>query len=199
MSKQRSKSKRETWRDWLPPSAPLPEVLYTRDELVRELERLDLGPRVTARDIAYWESEGIIPTAVRQWHNGAVRAIYPEWILWLIVELRTLQGEGYNLNQIALKLRSPLRVYLADQMPHNDAVRADIQRTISRTQEAPKESPITADLREALRKFTILYGALTGNLASHVEIRFRDALGQVIYDDDITIDPRSSALDTDSQ
>ncbi len=199
MAKQRSKSKRETWRDWLPPSAPLPEVLYTRDKLVRELERVYMGPSVTARDIAYWESEGIIPTAVRQWHNGAVRAIYPEWILWLIVELRTLQDEGYNLNQIALKLRSPARVYLADQMPHNDALRADIQRTISRTQEAPKESPRTADLREALRKFTIFYGALTGDMATHVEIRFRDASGRVIYDDDITIDPGSSAMDTNSQ
>ncbi len=199
MGKQRTKSKRETWRDWLPPSAPLPEVLYTRDELVLELERLDLGPGATARDIAYWESEGIIPTAVRQWHDGAVRAIYPEWIVWLIVELRTLQQEGYSLSEIALKLRSPLRVYLADQLPHNDAIRADIQRSISRTQEAPKESPLTADLRRALREFTIFYGGLTGNLASRVEIRFLDALGRVIFDDDIMIDRGSSTVDTDSQ
>lgn len=194
---EKKTNNRETWRDWLPPGAPLPDVLYTRDELVRELEALDHGPRVTARDIAYWESEGVIPAAVRQWHNGAVRAIYPDWVLWLIVELRSLQQEGYTLSQIAIKLRSPVRVYLADQMPRNDEVRADIQRTISRAQEAPRETPSAADLRAALRKFTIMHGGLTGKMATQVEIVFRDASGSVIYTDDITIDTGSRATGTD--
>lgn len=184
---KRQARKRETWRDWLPPSAPLPEVLYTRDELVRELERLDRGPRVTGRDLAYWESEGVIPAAVRQWHNGAVRALYPDWMVWLIVELRTLQAEGYNLTQIATKLRSPWRVYLAERLPHDDAIRADIQRSISRMQEAPKESPATTELREALRKFALFYAGLSGKMPAHVEIRIRDTLGNLIFDDDISI------------
>lgn len=95
--------KRETWREWLPPARVDPRPLLTRAQLVERL-RAD-GVQVEEADLRYWEYEGILPRAVRQRHEGATRAVYPIWFADLVQHLRTLQGGGYELREIARMLR----------------------------------------------------------------------------------------------
>ncbi len=188
MARKNSRTKRETWRDWLPPGAPDPTPLRTRAQVLANLAALEVIPHVSARDLGYWESEGVLPGAVKQWHEGAVRAVYPDWFLTLVLELRALQQDGYTLTQIAMKLRSPLRIQLTRDLPQQTAIQHDIQRTISHTQETPHESPATSDLREALRRFVLFHAGLTGRLAEYVDIRLCDAFGNVLFEDAIPID-----------
>jgi len=68
------KTKRETWRDWLPPDAPPPTHLLTREEVVARLQ--EAGIKASVDDLRFWEQEGILPHPVRQRHKGATRAVH---------------------------------------------------------------------------------------------------------------------------
>ncbi len=93
---------RKTWRDWLGTDEPEPAEVLTRDELLAALEREGLG--VSVDDIRNWQLAGVIPYAVRRWRDGAVRGLYPGWMVDVVRDLRRLQGEGYKLRQIAPRL-----------------------------------------------------------------------------------------------
>ena len=99
-------AKRETWRDWQPAGAvePRPEELLTRDQVLAQLARGRV--KLAESDLRYWEQRGALPRPVRRWHEGAVRAVYPPWILDLIRRLRRLQREGYPLAAIGPQLRA---------------------------------------------------------------------------------------------
>ncbi len=105
----RGEGNRETWRDWLPPGAPEAAPLLTRGDLLLRLQ--DEGIAATERDLRYWEREEILPRPIKQWHEGAVRALYPPWVTNLIRELRRLQAEGLSLAEIAPRLRDPETIF----------------------------------------------------------------------------------------
>ncbi len=99
----KDKGLRETWRDWLPPERHDPGQLLTREQLVKRLQAA--GVKADVADLRYWEYLGILPRAVRQRHEGATRAVYPEWFVYLVRQLRALQGAGYDLDTIGSILR----------------------------------------------------------------------------------------------
>ncbi len=103
--------RRETWRDWAPgaPEPPTNELL-TRAELLEMLRRRRV--KATEADLRYWEYAGVLPRPVRQWHNGAVRAVYPPWFFGLVRQLRQLQRQGYPLDAIGPQVRAYVRATL---------------------------------------------------------------------------------------
>jgi DNA-binding transcriptional MerR regulator len=107
---------KETWRDLMPVEAPevKPENLFTREDISRTLDRY--GIRVTPSDLRYWENRGILPRSIRQWHSGAVRAVYPYWYLNLVVNLRRMQDAGYTLAQIKRRLRAHADVLVGKEL-----------------------------------------------------------------------------------
>ncbi len=107
-SRAKGKGKRSTWRDLLAPDAPLPTELLTREQVLAQLKawRVD----ATEADLRYWEYEGVLPRPVRQWHEGAVRALYPAWFVPLVRQLRALQHRGLSLDEIAARM--PAQIYL---------------------------------------------------------------------------------------
>ncbi|MDP9358316.1 MAG: hypothetical protein M3R02_24120 [Chloroflexota bacterium] len=104
----------ETWRDWMPDGAPDPDQLYTRDEIIEMVDRLHVTGTdpVSAGDLRYWESLGILPRPVRRWHEGAARALYPSWYAYLPRRVRILQRTGYSLDEIRPRIRTHARLLL---------------------------------------------------------------------------------------
>src|SRR4051812_21043386 len=69
----------ETWRDppWTHPNEAPQFNLLTREQLIERVR--ENGYEASARDLIFWESEGVLPRAVKQRHDGATRALYPHW------------------------------------------------------------------------------------------------------------------------
>jgi len=101
MSNDPTTSRRETWRDWLK-DKPEPTTLYTRDEIAEMASGVD---KISGNDIRYWEYQGVLPRSIRQWHNGAARAVYPEWYAHLARMVRSLQRHGLGLDEIGPRIR----------------------------------------------------------------------------------------------
>jgi DNA-binding transcriptional MerR regulator len=99
------KPKRETWLDLLPPGAPRPplEELMTREELLEELQRR--GVDVTETALVAWEKRGFAPRAIRSRRASTSVALYPEFAIPALVQLRTLHEQGYTLKKIAPLVR----------------------------------------------------------------------------------------------
>ena len=98
----------ETWFDWMPPEGREDalldaEPLLTRDELIAELKKL--GVEATPRDFNLWQQRGALPSPLRRRHKGATRAVYPRWMIGLVVKLRDFQGDGRKLREIGPILR----------------------------------------------------------------------------------------------
>ncbi len=132
-----AKPKSESWRDFAEESLPW----LTRDELTARLR--DDGVDVSARTLAYWESENVLPRPIRRWVAGAPRATYPERAVWAVGYVRRLQAEGLELPRIGPMVRSILRVARG-----HDAVTAEEQhRNRDLYQPDPEEAePILAEL-----------------------------------------------------
>lgn len=91
---------RETWKDWFDDADQVEHV--TLDELFQEFP-LD---GVTADKVRYWQKADVIPQAVKMWHQGATRALYPATYAFMVLaELQILQKRGYTLAQIRDRLR----------------------------------------------------------------------------------------------
>jgi len=111
--KREPKTNQETWRDWMPVSEITGERaeigdLFTRDEILQELEKR--GIAINPETFRSWEKYGLLPRAVRQWHNGAVRAVYPSWIVRTASITRSLLDKGWSRDQIKgamVRLRDP--------------------------------------------------------------------------------------------
>ncbi len=104
------KPKRETWRDWQDRAAPAPRPLLTQAELLALLAgHEELHPTITKDDLRYWQGRGILPAPVRQWHDGATRAVYPLWYGTLVADLRLLTKTGLRLAELPPILRAAAR------------------------------------------------------------------------------------------
>lgn len=96
-----------TWIDWMAPGTPEPTELITRDEVIDRL--LQRGVKIAARTLAHWESIGATPRPVRRWRDGAPRALYPDWVVDIAVQVpHFLRYEGLTLSEIGDTLRGQL-------------------------------------------------------------------------------------------
>ena len=129
-----TETKHETWLSWGNPDGERPRgKLFTRDELI---ELLAPEVPVSANDLRFWEGAGILPRAIKRWHEEtrSVRALYPITAAAVIEQLRDLQAAGYTLSQIARILRGRALTYFAAD-PYNlfptiqEAVRTRVQQT----------------------------------------------------------------------
>ncbi len=161
----KGKGNRETWRDWLPPGAEVPTELLTRDELLERLRHWRVD--ATEADLRYWEYEGILPRPVRQRHEGATRAVYPSWFPLLVRQLRRLQREGFNLGEIAVRLRTHARLLLAYD---DDEVGQQLRRLAPRGATTPEDIPLPSELTAALEWFARLHERFRDVPVARVEV-----------------------------
>jgi DNA-binding transcriptional MerR regulator len=130
-----AKPTQATWADWMPPGDNTEHApTWTREELIARLATL--GVTVTVTDFRFWEGSGVLPRAVKRWHEEtrSVRALYPGRAVWIVSDLRDLQNAGCSLKQIGRILRGRAQTYhLPD--PYNlrpaivEAVRQREQQT----------------------------------------------------------------------
>ena len=157
--------KPSTWRDWMPAGAPEPEELLTRDELLARLKawRVD----ATEADLRFWEYSGVLPRPIRRWHNGAVRALYPDWFPHLVRELRRLQRrEGLTLGEIATRLLVHARISLALS---TDATDEEIRASRNYPQ-TPEDITLWPTLVEDLERLARWWEHLSGASTDRVEV-----------------------------
>ncbi len=160
--------KRETWRDWLPEGVPEPDLaeLLSRDELIQALQ--DRGIDVSARTLAYWESEGVTPRPVRRWRGGAPAALYPSWFVDAVAFVRQSQASGIPLRIIGPLLRSwSLLRYSHEIAEHEEQLRA-------RRKYQPSPEDIEPPVAALAHQHRRVHG---GPPIVKAEIRFTDATG----------------------
>lgn len=147
----------ETWKDWLPADAAEPAELITRDELIARLAAM--GAEVNTANLRYWEYVGIVPRAVKRWHDGAVRAVYPAWMGYLVFALRDRQEVGLTLPQIARWIRGNFDRFVATNAA-DDINDPDTFPTFF----------ATAMIAPELGDFAVRYHRMTGNRIRRVEL-----------------------------
>lgn len=143
-----------TWLDWFP-DEPEPTELYTRDQIAEMASGID---PVTGDDIRYWEYQGVLPRSVRRRHEGATRAVYPAWYADLAKQVRQLQRQGMNLDEIRSRLRT---------------------RVVSVTPAITP--PVPSELVAALGAFARDYAEASGAHVTHIqlEIAMDDGSGSI--------------------
>lgn len=168
------KPKRETWRDWLPPGVPEPEQRFTREEVVEWLAKRHVaGMRpISAGDIAYWERIGVLPSGVRQWHEGSARALYPHWYWLLARQVRALQHAGFSLDEIRPRIRTHARLMLA----HSEDLNSESPTSPSNVR-SPEDIQLWPDLVAELERLARWRAALTGVATDRVEVHVVGADG----------------------
>jgi DNA-binding transcriptional MerR regulator len=110
-----TKPKPETWLDWMPEGSTEPEHLLTRDEVVDLLSKRHVAGTepISAGDLRYWESIGVLPHPIRRWRDGAPRALYHPFAWLLAREVRMKQRAGFALDEIRPQIRALARNRLA--------------------------------------------------------------------------------------
>lgn len=104
-----AETNRETWEDWIDPAQyPALHQLVTRDELVKRANTFG-AKKVTANDLRYWENIGVIPKSIKKRHEGATRAVYPTWMLLVVMMLRSMQEAGSSLDEVRDAIRANYR------------------------------------------------------------------------------------------
>ncbi len=150
----------------MPVGAPEPTLL-TRAQVVQALARR--GVKVNESDLRYWEYEGILPRPVRQWHEGAVRAVYPDWYPFLVRRIRALQRQGLSLSEIAPHIRIHARLWFGYDQTSRDL---ELRQHIPPWATVPEDIELTPDLVAALEKFARIHarfrGAPIGRMEVHV-------------------------------
>jgi len=80
--------------------------LLGRAELLAELKHYHVHPPVTESDLRYWEYRDILPRPVRQKHKDKTAAVYPVWVITLVISLRYLQAKHVRLAEIGPLLKA---------------------------------------------------------------------------------------------
>ena len=163
-----TKGSTATWRDWLPKGAPEPDDLLTREEVLDRLRSWSV--EATVNDLRYWEYEGILPRAVKRQHDGAVRAVYPEWFPHLVRHLRDLQAEGLTLNQITPRLRTHARLTLAIEQASMSTLARDRAVRIPPWAKQPEDIQLGFDVAAALEKVADAHAKFRGVPVARIEV-----------------------------
>ena len=138
------RKRRISWLDCMPNDVLMPgkDDVVTREELTSIVSAL--GFPTETGDMRYWEFHGVIPTSIRQRHNDATRAIYPAWMVSVVLRLRELQSVGCALSEITDRLRVELPVLVATQSSVDELKRSLFEHRIKEL------SDITDGLRREL-------------------------------------------------
>ena len=172
-------SSRETWLDWIPTEAAerarqAAEPLLTREELLAALRDPNVvadDPGVTARDLASWQAAGVIPYPIRRWHEGATRALYPRWMVDIVVTLRRQQAEGKHPRELGPLMRDHVRHLL--RMPSIPEEQARLDELARRGDLDHRLAALSEPLAAAARAL----GRLSGRRITSVEVAFHDEQG----------------------
>ncbi len=175
------KPKRETWRDWQPEGTPEPEIML-RDEFVTRLQAVDVD--VDEGDLRFWEYHGVLPRAVKKWHEGANRVFYPRWMISTVTRLRALQETGVPLRAIGPRLRadavedihmlSLLTEFAAD--PDTNVSGATGDALLRRCGDHARYDALYADIITLAAHFS----SLSGNTVASVDVTFRGDDGMTL-------------------
>ncbi len=166
-----AKPRKATWRDWLPKGSPEPDRLYTRDEIIAMIARRHVAGTqpVTVGDLRYWESIGVLPHGVRQWRDGAARALFPDWYANLARRVRLLQRTGYSLDEIRPRIRAHFRLMFA-HAGDDDGADDEFRNAAGRVRTA-EEISLWPALVEELERLSRWRAQLTGSPTERVEVR----------------------------
>lgn len=171
-----TKPKAQTWRDWMHPDDPEPAAVLTRGEVVARLH--SWREEVTERDLRLWESRGLLPRPVRRSHDGAVRAVYPDWYPYLVRQLRRLQRRGFSLEQIKRRTRAFARYVLDVTDDPDNPIDADIrEHAMGPAIEGPEDVGLPKPMVAQLERVAGWHERITGQPTDHVEVWVVDADG----------------------
>ena len=169
------KTKRESWLDWVPPEGREDalldaEPLLTRDEFITELKQD--GIDVSARDLVYWQTIGVIPYPDRRRHKGATRAVYPQWMLNTVHLMKSLQEQGYRLKEIGPLLRGDTHHRFTPETPRH-------QRGHDRRAAKRALFPLIDELEPRLRSLARIHERLHPDHVryTYAEVHLIDAQG----------------------
>lgn len=188
--------KRETWKDWLPPGEPEPDVLFTRDAITDMANAMRPPKPIKPSDIRVWESRGILPRPIRRRHGNAQYALYPEWQANLARQVRVFQRQGYTLDEIKPRIRTHARVMfgLGDPADLETIRKSAGQRVVT----SPEDLTLSAPMVTELEQLAAVYELMTGENVVRAEvhliadnghaIRYPLPLASTPEDDDIESD-----------
>lgn len=128
--------RRTDWQTWLPAGVAEPRTI-TRAALLDRLKQRNL--LVTERELRYWESQGALPTPMRQYRDGGTHALYPSWHYQVVEQVPSLRGQGLGWAEIGDRLR--------------DLFAGIAQRQIFGEWETEKAPPLPAELVTSLQRF----------------------------------------------
>lgn len=183
----------EDWRQWVPDAPELNrESLLTRAEI---LALLGVSAPVSASDLRFWEYTGVLPRPVRQWKDGATRALYPLWYAMLVRRLREFQKHGLTLKELPPRMRAEARhvaqspnQQLGDNHPLSEFTKL-VRRYLIEREATPRGYPtrpfvppreLEHELRETLVLLAALLGLENGIEIETVEIALKDRYDRVI-------------------
>ena len=157
----------ETWRDWLGPDEPEPDVLYSRDEIVAMANAMRMQKPVKPGDLRLWEQLGILPRGIRRGHQGAARNVYPGWAATLARQVRLLQHQGHSLEEIKPRVRTHARLTLGHgSTPTDEEIRAR-----HRHAQAPEDVALWPALVDELERLARWRAQLSGVETDRIEVR----------------------------
>jgi len=169
------RAKKETWADWLPPDAPAPTELMTRDELLTRLR--EEGLAVSRDNLRDWQSAGVTPYGINRWHEGATRTLYASWVVNVIRTLRAMQADGHKLPEIRDALR---RTTFWPVTFHPPAATATAEASPPTLHTAPQSAAIAVlpdDLAARLIAFARQHEETFGARIVRVDVRLVDENG----------------------
>ncbi len=172
-----------TWEEWMSewPPGELPDhysELLTREELVEMMANSVVAPDglragITANELRYLESTGVVPRPVRKRHMGATRAVYPIWMGPLLTWLRVLQRRGVSPQDIGPWLRKNAAL-IARSFPEDDTVLSSLLAS------APSEATVPPNLRRELERLARHHARTSGIPTTRVDVMITDAEGNHI-------------------
>lgn len=161
-----------SWRDWMPEGYPEPpdDQLITRAELLERLRGI-FRTNLSEKRLQVWEAAGVLPGPVRRWHDGATRALYPRWVVYLAAIAELDRPGGLSMDALAEKTRALTR----EAMHHYDSHTWGVMQ---------------GRLPDALGEVADHYEATMGERPAVAEVRIRREDGDSLYAYYIDIPPR---------
>jgi len=153
----------------------------TRDELIGRL--IAVGVDVDEGDLRFWEYHGVLPRAVKKWHDGANRVFYPRWMIATVARLRALQDNGVPLRDIGHRLRADAAkdiaglTFLAESDPVGSNASGIKGDNLLRWIGGRARYDI---LQPSLMILVEHFEAITGESVSTIEVRFLKKDGKAI-------------------
>jgi DNA-binding transcriptional MerR regulator len=203
-----AKPKRITWRDWMPEGSPEPQTLLTRDEFLARLNAQNVN--VDESDLRYWEYSGILPRAIKKWHENANYVFYPRWMLQTVTLLRGLRDAGLPLRDIPHYLQQDTEDALrftrlaeeqdqlnqklndqADQTIFEDVQRGGDELLIARGRKRARYA-VMASLDAKIRDIVQRYETVTDSHVGEVTVLFKAPGGEELDRYDIAFRGKST-------